>query len=144
MAQRRLQNIRLEVSQTRGIQWRFPHLRSWMDWAVHVRYNPIFLNCFTHSTFPFDSLIYSILSNRRLYVDSRLTHMLELKLNEPFFERGDFPPVIQNGSETIVLQNPWINGTRAAPFDQRGYPCFNLFLSFSSIIDPTLQHSTWS
>ena len=46
--------------------------------------------------------------------------MLDLTMNIPFFQRGDFPAVVQNGSEAIVLANPWINGTVAAPFDQRG------------------------
>ncbi|KAJ7689729.1 glycoside hydrolase family 16 protein [Mycena rosella] len=62
----------------------------------------------------------------RMYVDSRLTHMLELKLNEPFWTRGDFPPVVQNGTESVVLQNPWVNGTQAAPFDQPFYLIMNV------------------
>ncbi|KAJ4481262.1 GH16 beta-1,3-glucan recognition protein [Lentinula aciculospora] len=57
----------------------------------------------------------------RLYVDSRLHHMLQLNINEAFWDRGDFPAVVQNGSEIVALQNPWINGTNAAPFDQRFY-----------------------
>lgn len=55
----------------------------------------------------------------RIYVDTRLHYMLELSFNEPFFTRGNFPSVVQNGTEPIVLQNPWINGTNATPFDQR-------------------------
>ncbi|KAJ7280567.1 hypothetical protein C8J57DRAFT_1711658 [Mycena rebaudengoi] len=43
----------------------------------------------------------------RAYVDSRL-----------HYERGGFPNVVQNGSESIILENPWVNGTKAAPFDQ--------------------------
>jgi hypothetical protein len=54
-----------------------------------------------------------------MYVDSRLTHMFELKLKKSFWELGDFPTVVQNGSESVVLENPWVNGTKAAPFDQR-------------------------
>jgi beta-glucanase (GH16 family) len=57
----------------------------------------------------------------RIYVDTRLDFMLELNFNEPFFTRGDFPAVVENGSTPIVLQNPWVNGTNATPFDQRGY-----------------------
>ncbi|KAJ3758154.1 GH16 beta-1,3-glucan recognition protein [Lentinula raphanica] len=57
----------------------------------------------------------------RIYVDSRLHHMLELNINEAFWDRGDFPAIVQNGSEVVALQNPWINGTKAAPFDQRFY-----------------------
>lgn len=56
---------------------------------------------------------------RRIYVDTRLHHLLDLRINQPFFDRGDFPAVVQNGSEAVILQNPWVNGTKAAPFDQR-------------------------
>lgn len=45
--------------------------------------------------------------------------MLELNINEAFWDRGDFPAVVQNGSEVVALENPWVNGTNAAPFDQR-------------------------
>ncbi|KAJ7113085.1 glycoside hydrolase family 16 protein, partial [Mycena epipterygia] len=62
----------------------------------------------------------------RMYVDSRLSHMIELKLNEPFWNRGNFPTVVQNGTESVVLQNPWINGTKAAPFDQSFYLIMNV------------------
>ena len=44
--------------------------------------------------------------------------MLDLTMNIPFFQRGDFPGVVQNGSEAIILADPWTNGTKAAPFDQ--------------------------
>jgi hypothetical protein len=47
--------------------------------------------------------------------------MLDLDINESFWDRGDFPAVVQNGSEVVALQNPWINGTNIAPFDQRFY-----------------------
>ncbi|KAJ6629849.1 concanavalin A-like lectin/glucanase domain-containing protein [Mycena sp. CBHHK59/15] len=62
----------------------------------------------------------------RMYVDSRLHHMFELKLNEPFWDRGAFPTVVQNGTESVILENPWINGTRAAPFDQPFYLIMNV------------------
>lgn len=58
-------------------------------------------------------------SSRRVYVDTRLHHLIELKFNIPFFKRGDFPGVVQNGSEAVILENPWKNGSNAAPFDQR-------------------------
>ena len=70
---------------------------------------------------------------RRIYVDTRLHHMLDLTMNIPFFQRGDFPGVVQNGSEAIILANPWSNGTKAAPFDQREFsfspwlPCPSFF-----------------
>ncbi|KAK7047619.1 hypothetical protein VNI00_006387 [Paramarasmius palmivorus] len=62
----------------------------------------------------------------RIYVDTRLYHLLDLRLNKPFWDRGDFPTIIQNGSEVISLGNPWINGTKAAPFDQRFYLILSL------------------
>ncbi|KAH9927697.1 concanavalin A-like lectin/glucanase domain-containing protein [Fomitopsis serialis] len=43
----------------------------------------------------------------RMYVDTRLDHTLQLAFNEPFFDRGDFPETIANGSEYIVTPNPW-------------------------------------
>ncbi|KAI0327877.1 concanavalin A-like lectin/glucanase [Cubamyces sp. BRFM 1775] len=63
----------------------------------------------------------------RIYVDSRLTYMLTLKFNEPFFKRGDFPPVVANGTDFIQLQDPWAQGTpNVAPFDQPFYLIMNV------------------
>ncbi|KAI8969530.1 concanavalin A-like lectin/glucanase domain-containing protein [Trametes punicea] len=63
----------------------------------------------------------------RIYVDSRLTYMLTLKFNEPFFKRGDFPAVVANGTDFVQLQDPWAGGTRnVAPFDQPFYLIMNL------------------
>ena len=63
----------------------------------------------------------------RIYVDSRLTYMLYLRFNEPFFTRGGFPPVVANGSDYIALTDPWQNGTRnVAPFDQPFYLIMNV------------------
>lgn len=57
--------------------------------------------------------------------------MLDLTMNIPFFQRGDFPGVVQNSSEAVILANPWANGTIAAPFDQ----CDHLGSPFSRLID---------
>ncbi|KAJ7898680.1 concanavalin A-like lectin/glucanase domain-containing protein [Mycena olivaceomarginata] len=62
----------------------------------------------------------------RMYVDSRLQYMFETKIKQSFWERGDFPTVVQNGSQSVVLDNPWVNGTKAAPFDQRFYLIMNV------------------
>ncbi|KAF7290354.1 GH16 beta-1 3-glucan recognition protein [Mycena chlorophos] len=63
----------------------------------------------------------------RMYVDSRLTHMYELRMTgQTFWQRGDFPSVVQNGSQSVVLENPWVNGTNAAPFDQEFYLIMNV------------------
>ena len=55
----------------------------------------------------------------RIYVDNRLHHMMTLNINKPFWDRGDFPQVVSNGSDFIALNNPWANGSPAAPFDKR-------------------------
>ncbi|KAF8129016.1 glycoside hydrolase family 16 protein [Boletus edulis] len=68
----------------------------------------------------------------RIYVDSRLNYMLQLSFNEPFFNRGNFPPVVENGSTPIVLQNPWVNGTNATPFDQSFYLILDLAVGGTS------------
>lgn len=65
-------------------------------------------------------------SYMRIYVDARLTALLNLKIDEPFFKRGDFPAVIQDGGQSVALANPWINGTNAAPFDQSFYLILSL------------------
>ncbi|RPD53563.1 concanavalin A-like lectin/glucanase [Lentinus tigrinus ALCF2SS1-7] len=63
----------------------------------------------------------------RIYVDSRLTYMMYLRFNEPFFKRGGFPSVVANGSDYIALTDPWSNGTKnVAPFDQPFYLIMNV------------------
>ena len=57
----------------------------------------------------------------RIYVDSRLHKLVDIRFNEPFFKRGDFPQTVANGSQWIVTPNPWVDGTDAAPFDQAFY-----------------------
>jgi hypothetical protein len=47
--------------------------------------------------------------------------MLDLRIKETFFQRGEFPAVVQNGTEAVILTNPWVNGTKVAPFDQREF-----------------------
>jgi hypothetical protein len=69
---------------------------------------------------------------RRIYVDTRLDRTLQVNMGEPFFQRGNFPGVVQNGSEAIILENPWANGTIAAPFDQCEF-----FFSFPSSSKPS-------
>jgi hypothetical protein len=59
--------------------------------------------------------------NRRIYVDNRLEHLLDLKFNIPFFQRGQFPTSVSNGSQEILTPNPWAGHGNAAPFDQRTY-----------------------
>ena len=44
-----------------------------------------------------------------------------MNIDRSFWDLGSFPPVVQNGSEAVILTNPWVNGTKAAPFDQRKF-----------------------
>ena len=66
-----------------------------------------------------------IIPERRIYVDSRLTYMLSLTFNIPFFQRGKFPTSVANASQEIVLPNPWAGRGNSAPFDQRMLPLPN-------------------
>ena len=60
-------------------------------------------------------------------MDSRLTYSLYLKFDEPFFKRGDFPPIVQNDTDFISTPNPWKDGTKnVAPFDQPFYLIMNV------------------
>lgn len=58
--------------------------------------------------------------------------MIEISFNKPFFDRGDFPPFVANGSQTIMTPNPWANATgtgndlNAAPFDKPFYLIMNV------------------
>ena len=103
----------------------------WDQDFMYVCYLSFFV-CFTNLVF----------YKRRIYVDSRLHHMLDLTMNIPFFERGNFPGVVQNGSEAIILADPWSNGTKAAPFDQRKFSFSSwLPLSFPFFVHCTLDFS---
>ena len=58
---------------------------------------------------------------RRASVDNRINAMMDIGFNEPFFDRGDFPPTVFNGSTEIPVPNPWGLSNNTAPFDQRSY-----------------------
>jgi len=63
----------------------------------------------------------------RVYVDSRLHTLLDISFaKQAFFQRGNYPGVIVNGSTLQPLANPWINGTNATPFDQEFYLIMNV------------------
>ncbi|KAJ7692096.1 concanavalin A-like lectin/glucanase domain-containing protein [Mycena rosella] len=63
----------------------------------------------------------------RIYVDTRLHTLLDLKFNEPFFKRGEFPQTIVGpDGHPAALQDPWLNGTNATPFDQDFYLIMNV------------------
>jgi hypothetical protein len=79
----------------------------------------------------------------RISVDTRLHHMIDLKFNQDFFKRGDFPGVVQNGSEAVILQNPWVNGTKAAPFDQSFYLILNVAVGGTNGWFPDGNEKPW-
>ncbi|TDL18550.1 concanavalin A-like lectin/glucanase [Rickenella mellea] len=56
-----------------------------------------------------------------VYVDSPLHRSLHIRFDEPFFKRGNFPTTVQNGTEAIVLENPWAGRGNSAPFDRPFY-----------------------
>ncbi|KAI0051591.1 glycoside hydrolase family 16 protein [Auriscalpium vulgare] len=70
----------------------------------------------------------------KIYVDSRLTSMVDMKINNKqagnggfFFNKGKFPTTSTNGTATeIVVPNPWKDGGQSAPFDQSFYLVMNL------------------
>lgn len=71
----------------------------------------------------FSLTLFVLISKKsRIYVDTRLHHLLDLRIKKSFWEKGEFPRVAQNGSEAVVLTNPWVDGNKAAPFDQRQSP----------------------
>jgi hypothetical protein len=59
------------------------------------------------------------LTPSRIYVDTRLHHMLDFRIKQSFWNLGDFPRVVQDGLEAVILGDPWANATDPAPFDQR-------------------------
>jgi len=79
----------------------------------------------------------------RIYVDTRLHHLLDLRFDHSFFERGDFPAVVQNGSEAVILQNPWVNGTNSAPFDQPFYLILDLAIGGTNGWFPDGSEKPW-
>ena len=71
--------------------------------------------------------------NRRIYVDECLHTLLDFRFNQPFFQRGDFPQIIFNGSGLAPLPNPWINGSYSTPFDQGLFPLIHHQKRFNNI-----------
>ncbi|KZV97547.1 concanavalin A-like lectin/glucanase [Exidia glandulosa HHB12029] len=61
-----------------------------------------------------------------IYLDTRTVRIFNLKFNKPFWDRGDFPPVFNNGTHDEVLPNPWQGAGNIAPFDQDFYLILNV------------------
>ncbi|KAL0953508.1 hypothetical protein HGRIS_004734 [Hohenbuehelia grisea] len=67
-----------------------------------------------------------------VYVDTRIIRTLDLRFDHSFFDRGEFPKTILNGTEEIVLKNPWEGRSNAAPFDQPFYLIMNVAVGGTS------------
>jgi len=53
--------------------------------------------------------------------------MIDLRFDkESFFQRGDFPKTVVNGTTEVVLENPWEGRSNSAPFDQQFYLVISL------------------
>ncbi|GFZ47910.1 hypothetical protein JCM24511_05657 [Saitozyma sp. JCM 24511] len=62
-----------------------------------------------------------------IYIDNRVYSTLDLSMNQPFWNRGNFPTYYVNGTDTLKLSNPWVLGTgNASPFDQSFYLILNV------------------
>ncbi|EAU83458.2 hypothetical protein CC1G_04714 [Coprinopsis cinerea okayama7 len=79
----------------------------------------------------------------RIYVDSRLHHMLDLRLKKSFWELGKFPPFANIGGETVMVSNLWANGTKAAPFDQKFYLILDVGVGGTNGWFPDSKEKPW-
>ena len=53
--------------------------------------------------------------------------MIDLRFDkESFFQRGEFPKTVINGTTEVVLENPWEGRPNSAPFDQQFYLIISL------------------
>ncbi|KAF8346388.1 GH16 beta-1,3-glucan recognition protein [Amanita rubescens] len=79
----------------------------------------------------------------RMYVDTRLHATWTMKFTVPFWNHGNFPAVVQNGTELVILNNPWINGTAATPFDQSFYLILSLGVGGTNGWFPDSKEKPW-
>ena len=48
--------------------------------------------------------------------------MIDLRFGQQsFFQRGNFPKTVTNGTTEVILENPWEGRPNSAPFDQQFY-----------------------
>ena len=76
-------------------------------------------------------------ASRRASVVTRINAMMDIGFNEPFFDRGDFPPTVFNGTTEIPVPNPWGLSNNTAPFDQRS--CIDALVVFISDVYPSTE-----
>lgn len=73
----------------------------------------------------------------RMYIDKRLHAAMDLsttKTKESFWNRGNFPPTAQNGTNQVVVENIWEKngGGFNAPYDQEFYLIISLAVGGTS------------
>lgn len=70
---------------------------------------------------------------RWTYVDRRVDRMIDLRFGQQsFFQRGNFPKTVINGTTEVVLKNPWEGRPNSAPFDQQFYLILSLSVGGTS------------
>jgi len=63
----------------------------------------------------------------RFYIDKRTISTFQISFQKKsLFQQGDFPQIITQGANQVVLQNPWANRGNNAPFDQPFYLILNV------------------
>ena len=110
----RIKLVRLVDDAASHLCRQFSHICPRMDAGFPVRHTIL-------QTIVSRALIRDAIAKSRIYVDNRLQHTLNLRFNIPFFQRGQFPASVANGSQEIILPNPWAGRGNSAPFDQRMY-----------------------
>ena len=117
VAECRVKDVRMVDDAAINVRRYVPHILPRMERGFPVRYNVVFSP---------RSLIFASKRNiqkySRVYVDNRLQHMLNLRFDVPFFQRGRFPTTVANASQEIIVPNPWVGRENSAPFDQRMSP----------------------
>ena len=59
--------------------------------------------------------------------------MIDLRFaRETFFQRGNFPKTVVNGTTEVVLEDPWKGRPNSAPFDQQFYLIISLAVGGTS------------
>jgi hypothetical protein len=119
VAERRVEDVRMVDSAAINVRRQVPHICPRMDRGFPVRFNNIrfFLSPVTD---PRNTRYKKTKKQHsRIYVDNRLQHMLNLRFDVPFFQRGEFPASVSNASQEIIVPNPWAGRVNSAPFDQR-------------------------
>jgi len=117
VAERRVEDVRMVDSAAINVRRQVPHICPRMDRGFPVRFKHTV--AFSPRSLIPENTIHKKTKHSRVYVDNRLQHMLNLRFDLPFFQRGEFPASVSNASQEIIVPNPWTGRGNSAPFDQR-------------------------